>query len=1375
MGKNVKKLISIAIALSIITGSSTGVVAHAENAPKSKEAVKEEMIKNFKASDEKNKEKINKSIEKDPEKVVRGIVELEDNGDEEKVKEALEKLEGYSFRRSFGTLVKGMSFEIKRGEIEKIKDIEGVKSVKESDLYQKTMSSAKAITKAVEGWKEYGYKGEGMVISIIDSGIDTSHKDLKLTDPSKAKIKEVKESQGTKYNMKVPYGKNFADNNEFTIDEAAAGEHGMHVGGIVAGNGEDFKGVAPEAQLLSMKVLGDKIKMASEDDIIAAIEDSVEQGADVINMSLTTAANFDDSDSMFQKAVQAATEKGVVVVVAAGNDGVYSDTNPSDYPVNNQLGLTDTSILGNPANTLGAITVASYENSERPYNTLEIKGDGFKETVTYEAIDPFGSGIPSFKDDEHKVVTVDINNLEEEIKNLGGENGLNDSFAFIKYDKSIEKFNEKLSQISNILNPKGLVIYGDLDFKNAIYYYSGGLQPSILLTKEDGEKLNSVVNKNGTIKFKEEKKFKDNAQKGSMSSFTSWGPTTELEFKPDVTAPGGNIYSTMNKDKYAAMSGTSMAAPHVAGAVALVLQGLKENNIEVKDKVTFAKNTLLNTADTLEDIDVSKGLPYSPRRQGSGIIQIDKAIGNKVIATGDKGVANIALKEIGNNTEFTFKIKNYSNEELSFSLNKTPVLSEKIVDNEGRFGAVTIPDSVLTLDKNEVTLKGGEEIEVKGKLDLPATLTKGRFIEGYINIDSKDNKNPSLTIPYMGFFGDFDAEPIFDKPKYEEESKVKTTGLMTEDGMIFDKEGYISPNEDGIQDSLLPSVFAFRHCKDLLVDVVDKNNGEENVIRSLSNIKNFRRLPLTELTSYLPLIESLWDGTVFHEESGEYRTIEEGSYFIRVKGRVKEDTEYQTLYLPFNVDVNAPKVNIMDTKIKSDKDQNVAEIIFKAEDLGDKASGMEFNEGTLQGYIGGQPGTLVGEVENLEENVYKATFATEGKDIRNVYLGIRDKAGNVTVEVSQVYIEGIYDGAVINSNYLNENGKVELRGVARRGITSVEINGNKVNTDNRGNFNVEIDLKQGIETLKIKGYEGEEAAYEDIITPIVDTIVPEFESLKFEEIREKEDGSKDFKVWGRVKNTEYTYSSIALRIMSEIAPINNQGYFDIEVNIPKGMPFINVGIDDVKDNMRYLQIPLEVKESSITFNNLENAMLFLFKSSGVKEDGTFNLDGKVSEDVKVLKINGEKVTLNEDKTFNTPMKLKDGLNKFRVTMVMEDKKEEELYGVIINDEKAPVVTSNLDKLADKDNIIRVSGDEFTIEGSIVDNTFGYKLRINGDEVVNTISRLGIMVSMEDKVFEKKDFTYKVKLDNEETSLEVLTEDCFKNQIIKTYKIVKEKK
>lgn len=104
------------------------------------------------------------------------------------------------------------------------------------------MNSAKDLTQAVETWKELGLKGEGMVVSIIDSGIDPNHKDMKITDSSKAKLKKenLKDGPGKYFTEKIPYGYNFADENENIIDtHPKVDMHGMHVAGIVAANGSD--------------------------------------------------------------------------------------------------------------------------------------------------------------------------------------------------------------------------------------------------------------------------------------------------------------------------------------------------------------------------------------------------------------------------------------------------------------------------------------------------------------------------------------------------------------------------------------------------------------------------------------------------------------------------------------------------------------------------------------------------------------------------------------------------------------------------------------------------------------------------------------------------------------------------------------------------------------------------------------------------------------------------------------------------------------------------------------------------------------------------------------------------------------------------------
>ena len=137
------------------------------------------------------------------------------------------------------------------------------------------------------------YKGQGKVIAIIDAGVDTNHKDFKLTDNSKIKwTKEEIENKmklegikGKYLNEKIPFVRDYSDSDDNVINDSNS--HGTHVAGIAAGNGEDFKGVAPEAQLLLMKVFSDGNNQGgSFDKITEAVNDAIKLSADSINISL---------------------------------------------------------------------------------------------------------------------------------------------------------------------------------------------------------------------------------------------------------------------------------------------------------------------------------------------------------------------------------------------------------------------------------------------------------------------------------------------------------------------------------------------------------------------------------------------------------------------------------------------------------------------------------------------------------------------------------------------------------------------------------------------------------------------------------------------------------------------------------------------------------------------------------------------------------------------------------------------------------------------------------------------------------------------------------------------------------------------------------
>ncbi|MGL5086953.1 MAG: S8 family serine peptidase, partial [Clostridium sp.] len=580
-------------------------------------------------------------LENSSKEMVRFIVEVKEGSDINKVKKALSKINGVEIKNDYKSTIKGFSISAERGHLLDISKTSGVFSVKEAMVFKPAVASAAEMSKAFSVWKDYGYKGEGVVVSIIDSGVDVSHKDMKLTDVSKAKIKDIKQSDETKFTSKVPYGRNFADNNDIVMEKAGiTGYHGMHVSGIVAANGEGedgFKGIAPEAQILAMKVFADKTGLCFEDDLVAAIEDSVKHGADIINMSLGTIDGTTHYGSALQKAIDNAKEQGVLVVIAAGNDSAFGAETDMSNPLHNNLELYDNQMIGYPANVQSALTVASLENDRRLYPIFDLKSTTESSKIVYDNLKGVFEAGKKFNGKSFKLFELPEEEGSEDEK-------YKDSFILVKYNPyiTIEEFSMELNKLPRA-DIAGLIIYGDIKDRDK-HHFTVDFLETFYVSNEDGEKLAIASAENGTIIVGKETVLKDNSQKGKMSSFTSYGPTADLDFKPDVSGVGGHVFSTLNNDKYGVYSGTSMAAPHVAGAQALILQSMTaaKLNLKASEKIDFAKNTTLNTSKVIEDNDNIDGLPYSPRRQGAGFIQIDKAVKNRVIVTDSKrGIGNI--------------------------------------------------------------------------------------------------------------------------------------------------------------------------------------------------------------------------------------------------------------------------------------------------------------------------------------------------------------------------------------------------------------------------------------------------------------------------------------------------------------------------------------------------------------------------------------------------------------------------------------------------------------------------------------------------------------------------------------------------------------
>jgi subtilisin len=181
------------------------------------------------------------------------------------------------------------------------------------------------MVKAPEAWAK-GYTGEGIVVAVLDTGVDRNHEDLKNNIWKNTKEIEGngKDDDGNGYTDDV-YGWNFDSNSNETIDVAG---HGTHVSGTIAAENNDkgATGVAYNSKIMAVKVLDDS-GSGSYDSIAKGIYYAVDNGAKVINMSLGGGSN----NQTMQEALQYASSKGTIVVMAAGNSGGSSPIYPARY------------------------------------------------------------------------------------------------------------------------------------------------------------------------------------------------------------------------------------------------------------------------------------------------------------------------------------------------------------------------------------------------------------------------------------------------------------------------------------------------------------------------------------------------------------------------------------------------------------------------------------------------------------------------------------------------------------------------------------------------------------------------------------------------------------------------------------------------------------------------------------------------------------------------------------------------------------------------------------------------------------------------------------------------------------------------------------
>jgi len=413
-----------------------------------------------------------------------------------------------------------------------------------------------------------GYDGSGIIVSIIDTGIDLNHPDL--------------EGQ-------IIGGYDFVDNDEIPED---ANGHGTQVAGIIVSNG-NLKGIAPNSKILMYKVSEDGESVPSHL-IIKAIEKSIEDSADIINISL----GINQTNTKIDQAVNKAVKNNIFVVAAAGNFGPELSTIGS--PGINPNAIT----VGATFNNVTSSIVSTFEIEDKSFNVFPMVG-------TQSLTEPIVSQIIFGKYGK-------VNDLLE--------NDVKGSILLIERGSDIKNeiiyFSDKEKNASDV-GARAIIVYNNepgIFFGELIHeYVDEGYEPTIpalSVSRNDGLIIKEIL-QSGTKGILDVFYHPD-----FVAYFSSRGPVSPFYIKPDLVAPGAFINTTDINGEYKISSGTSFAAPHVAGTAALILQKNPElTPQELKSILMITSEIVYDQFDDRFPIEVS----------GNGRIDVSKAINAELI------------------------------------------------------------------------------------------------------------------------------------------------------------------------------------------------------------------------------------------------------------------------------------------------------------------------------------------------------------------------------------------------------------------------------------------------------------------------------------------------------------------------------------------------------------------------------------------------------------------------------------------------------------------------------------------------------------------------------------------------------------------------
>ncbi|MCD8048144.1 MAG: S8 family serine peptidase [Clostridia bacterium] len=931
---------------------------------------------------------------------------------------------------TYTAVLNGFSIEAPKSKLDDIKAIDGVTNVvittpKEVKLGTAVEMTSSLPSQTADDAAQTGYTGEGQVIAIIDTEFDTGHEFFQTAPEnpkySKSDIADILETNTMNVEVsanqvyksaKIPFAYDYVNGSADTYPKESDSIHGTHVAGIAAGSngsvsvksedGEEmeytFSGVAPEAQLVLMKV-SDADGIIDDAAAVAAIDDAVKMGVCAINMSFGADYASAASDTIYEKVFNNARNAGIMLLSAASNSGLGYSMTSSD------TSIIDYSSSGSPACYSEVTAVASMNNTDM-VKELGILTAADGTTMYYKNAFSASTFDTDFAGQTLEYVNCGYGSAED----FEGVD-VNGKIALAKRGNGIV-FTEKAQNASDA-GAVGLILINTSDGVSNFETPELSI-PAVVIELSVGEYLRDAETKTITVS-ETSIIYMESENAAALAYDTSFGVNETLELKPEITAPGANIYSSVPDDKYESKDGTSMASPHMAGVAALINEYLDKNDIDVsgEERVSLIENMLMSAADVIYQPENTEGeiAPYSPRVQGAGLVNTAAAMKTAAVFVGNSGKSKLSLGDkIEDSFTLEFTVKNITNASVTYDGVSLDVQADGYqTDEDGNTYSVqdnAVRLTVLDDDAPEsITIPAGGEVEVSITVVLDSdeltenaqVYTNGFYIDGFVTLSSSSEDIVTISMPFTGFYGDWTAQSIFDKTMYDEGGSELYA--LTSVGTLL----YTFYEQDGEQyEYELGADVNGEYDRDKIAISPNGDSMGDNLNLSLATMRAAKNLKMTLTGNGIDITHYYTDMDVFPKYSQETLDFSEleglgaedlpdGEYVLTVSGEFNyEGAETESFDLPVTIDRVKPEITGAvidgDTLYVTASDNNYlyyVDIIYTDEN-GDTA----YREAVPDSEKGGE---------------YTAVFDISGVDTDDITIYVSDFALNeTTTELTNV-------------------------------------------------------------------------------------------------------------------------------------------------------------------------------------------------------------------------------------------------------------------------------------------------------------------------------------------------------------------------------------